>query len=71
MEALMLDTLPCAVPAQSQISSPTFQAAAAAIAFDRIVSDCLEREWVVVAPKPNKARRDGRAATPPEREALA
>ncbi|AOI78024.1 hypothetical protein WS54_16905 [Burkholderia sp. NRF60-BP8] len=30
---------------------------AAAVAFDRIVGDCLDREWVIgPQPQPNKAR---------------
>ncbi|KVS53279.1 hypothetical protein WK39_03100 [Burkholderia cepacia] len=36
---------------------------AAAVVFDRIVGDCLDREWVVgPQPQPNKARHCNRNA---------
>ncbi|WP_186198200.1 hypothetical protein [Burkholderia gladioli] len=60
----MLDTLTEEAPAHQAAAGEDFRDAAAAVAFDRIVGDCLDREWVIAPkPQPNKARH-GRKSEP-------
>ncbi|WP_157692706.1 hypothetical protein [Burkholderia sp. ABCPW 11] len=56
----MHDTVTRAALAERQFDVEPFREAAAA-AFDRIVGDCLDREWIIAPPpQPNKARHGKR-----------
>lgn len=59
----MLDVSICAAPVHRGPTGGAFQDTAAAVAFDRIVVDCLDREWVIgPLAQPNKARHGNRNA---------
>ncbi|WP_186010911.1 hypothetical protein [Burkholderia gladioli] len=59
----MFDIASSPAPAAGVLAGEHFRDAAAAVAFDRIVGDCLDREWVIVPkPQPNKARHGNRNA---------
>jgi len=65
MDAAMFDISACAAPAHHTPAGEPFRDSSAAVAFDRIVGDCLDREWIItLPPQPNKARH-GRKSVPP------
>ncbi|WP_186191989.1 hypothetical protein [Burkholderia gladioli] len=60
----MFDIASSPAPAAGVLAGEHFRDAAAAVAFDRIVGDCLDREWCIVPrPQVNKARH-GRKSVP-------
>lgn len=59
----MSDTAFILAPVAKTRAADAFRDTEAAIVFDRIVGDCLDREWVIVPkPQPNKARHGNRNA---------
>lgn len=59
----MHETLMGTALAEHRFDGEPFRDSAAAVAFDRIVGDCLDREWVITPPpQPNKARHSKRNA---------
>ena len=63
----MLDTLTEEAPAHQAAAGEHFRDAAATVAFDRIVGDCLDREWVITPPPATGKSRPGQRCSPFDR----